>query len=356
LGLVKIDPRFLGMAAGRHAAFRQPAAVVGTRQVFRRVCDRGGPGRSGRGCIGSPSLGERQRPPRSPGSGAAPRTPRCRSDGSARLCRSAAVAGAECIGVGSGGLDPEHEGKRELLAMVALHSLDGERKGPPELSQERETRAVMQTSVQAQHAVARAVVQGGVLKRPAARDPHVLHVDLHRLSWFRLFEQPHLAGFPLAGPAQPRHPNVPKHTLNRAHGEPNPMHALQPEARTSCPVAELLAGVADQLERRGRHLASPMPRIGRHQPLDTTAPPALPPPTNRPSTDSVVPARGCWPVCPCVLQYDQAMPHPRPVLRPNLHIAELDHWPPLIWTARSGHPSKQRRSILSRYFRRDTRP
>ncbi len=36
-----------------------------------------------------------------------------------------------------GGLDPEHEGKRELLAMVALHSLDGERKGSPELSEER---------------------------------------------------------------------------------------------------------------------------------------------------------------------------------------------------------------------------
>jgi len=25
-----------------------------------------------------------------------------------------------------GGLDPEHEGRREFLAMVALHSLDGE--------------------------------------------------------------------------------------------------------------------------------------------------------------------------------------------------------------------------------------
>ena len=171
-----------------------------------------------------------------------------------------------------GGLDPEHEGKRELLPMVALHSFDGERKGPLELSEEREARAVMQTSVQPQDAEARAVVQGGVLKRPTARDPHVLHVDLHRLSRFRLFEQPHLAGFPLAGPAQAGHPDVPKHPLNRAHGEPDPMHALQPEARPSGPVAELLPGVADQLDSRGRHLARPVPRIGRHQPLDATAP------------------------------------------------------------------------------------
>jgi hypothetical protein len=45
------------------------------------------------------------------------------------------------------------------------------------------------------------------------------------------------------------------------------MHTLQPEARLSCSVAELLAGVADQLDSRGRHLARPVPRIGRHQPF-----------------------------------------------------------------------------------------
>jgi hypothetical protein len=162
----------------------------------------------------------------------------------------------------------------------------------------------MQTSVQPQHAEARAVVQGGVLKRPTARDAHVLHVDLHRLSRFRLFEQPHLAGFPLAGPAEAGHPDVPKYPLNRAHGEPDPMHALQPEARPSGPVAELLAGVADQFDSRGRHLARPVPRIGRHQALDATAPPALPPPPNRPSTDSV-----CRPAAagPCAHAYSNTI-------------------------------------------------
>jgi len=37
---------------------------------------------------------------------------------------------------------------------------------------------MMQPSIESQHAEARTVVQGSVLKRPAARDLHVLHVDL----------------------------------------------------------------------------------------------------------------------------------------------------------------------------------
>src|SRR5437667_12878470 len=129
------------------------------------------------------------------------------------------------------------------------------------------------------------------------------------------------------------------------------MYALQPELRARRPVAEFVADMADQLDGRGRDPPHPVPRIGRHQPLDAPAPPALPPPPNRPGTDSIVPASGRWPVLPCISQHQQAIPHPRPILLPHLHIAELDHWPPLAWTVWSGCPSKQRRSILSRYFR-----
>src|SRR5260370_3925025 len=69
--------------------------------------------------------------------------------------------------------------------------------------------------------------------------------------------------------------------------------------------------------------------MGGHQPLDASTPPALPPPPNRPSAESVVPARGGGPVLPRILQHPQAIPHPRPILRPHLHVAELDHGPPL---------------------------
>ena len=42
-----------------------------------------------------------------------------------------------------GGFDPQHERKGELLPVVTLQALDGERKGPPELGQEGEARPVM---------------------------------------------------------------------------------------------------------------------------------------------------------------------------------------------------------------------
>jgi hypothetical protein len=44
-----------------------------------------------------------------------------------------------------------------------------------------------------------------------------------------------------------------------------------------------------------------------------------------------------------ILKHQQPIPHPRPILRPNLHRAALDHGAPLIWTAWIGlaaHQSK----------------
>jgi hypothetical protein len=159
-----------------------------------------------------------------------------------------------------GGFDPEDKGEGELLPVIALQPLDGEREGPPELGEEGEARAVMQTPVEPQDAKARAVVQGRVLKRPAARDLHVLHVDLNRLSRFRLLEESHLARFPLAGPPQAGQAHVAKHRLNRAHGQPQPVHALEPKPCASRPVTKLLPGLTDQLYGRGRHPPRPVPR------------------------------------------------------------------------------------------------
>ena len=148
-----------------------------------------------------------------------------------------------------------------------------------------------------------------------------------------LLEQLHLAGFPLAGPPQAGQSEVAKHALNRAHGQPHAVHALQPEPRTSSPIAEVLTGLANQLDGRGGHPPRPVSRIGRHQSLNAPALPPLPPPPNRPSTEPVVATRGTWPVRLRVLQNEQAIAHPRPILRPNLHVAELDHEPPLVWPA-----------------------
>src|ERR1700736_2746983 len=150
----------------------------------------------------------------------------------------------------------------------------------------------MQSPVEPEDPEPRAVVQGGVLKGPASRDLHVLDVHLNRLSWFRLLEEFHLAGFPLARPPQAGHAQVAKHPLNRTHRQPDPVHALEPKPGASCPVPQLLAGVADQLYGRGRHPPRAVPRIRRHEPLDAPLPPALPPPPDRPRTEAVVAATG----------------------------------------------------------------
>src|SRR5436309_11710568 len=160
----------------------------------------------------------------------------------------------------------------------------------------------MKTPVEAQHAEARAVVQGGVLKGPAACDPHELHVDLNRLSRLGLFEQLHLAGLALARAPEARQPDVTEDPLDRAHGEPNPVHALEPQPSTRGSVAELRAGVADQVDGRRRHPPGPMPGIRRHEPLEAATAPAVPPPPDRADADPVVAACRRGPMLARVLE------------------------------------------------------
>src|SRR5712691_7808068 len=186
----------------------------------------------------------------------------------------------------------------------------------------------MKTPVEAQHAKARTVVQGGVLKGPASCDLHELHIDLNRLSGLRLLEELHLPGHALARASQARQPDVTEDPLNRAHGEPDPVPALEPQPGARGPVAELLAGLADQLDSRRRHAPGPVPGIRRYQPLEAAAPPASSPPPNRADADPIVPASGRGPMLARVLEHEQPIAHPRPILRPDLHVAELDHWAP----------------------------
>ncbi len=324
LGLVKIDLRVWVSSMRRQVMPRRLAVVAGARQVFRPVCGPAERGRSVHSCTGSPSPEGRPRPPRSLGSVAGPRTPPGRSDGSARLCRSVAAGGAECIGAGSRRPRPRARRRRRTLARGHTAAAGWGTERPAGARPGRRGSSDDATADRAA-GYGSACSRRSVLKRPAARDLHVLHVDLNRLSRFRLLEEFHLAGFPLARAPQAGQAHVSKHPLNRAHGQPDPVYALEPEPGARCPVAELLAGVADELDGRGRHPPRPVPRIGRHQLLDPPAPPALPPAPNGPSTESIVPARRGGPVFPRILQHHQAVAHPRPILRPNLHVAELDH-------------------------------
>jgi len=90
----------------------------------------------------------------------------------------------------------------------------------------------MWASVKPQDPKACAVIERGVLKRPAIGDFHKLDVDdLDRFPGLSLFEELHLARHSLSCPPQARQADVPKDPLDRAHGHPNIVNAPQPELR-----------------------------------------------------------------------------------------------------------------------------
>jgi len=85
---------------------------------------------------------------------------------------------------------------------------------------------------------------------------------------------------------------------------------------------------AVELDGRWGHPPRPVSRIGGNESFNATAPPPLPPPPNRSSTELVLAARGAWPGRLRVPENKQAIPRPRSILRPDLHLAESDHGPP----------------------------
>ena len=240
-GFVKIDPRFLGVdgaqAPGHEAAWTGGRSAAGSRPGSD-------PERQGEAFVVVPGL-----PVSKGGRGdlkvrealAPPELLLVDPMAPLDLAVLLRAPGPDVPVPDPGSFDAQYEGERELLPVVALQPLDGKREGLPELGEERQARAVMKPPVEAQHPEAGIVVQGGVLKGPAARDLHELHIDLNGLSGLRLLEELHLPGHALAGAAQARQPEVPEDPLNRAHGEPDPVGALEPEPGPRGPVAELLA-------------------------------------------------------------------------------------------------------------------
>src|SRR6266852_508110 len=143
LGLVKIDPRVSVSSRRRHETPKRPAEVAGARQVFR-------PGAAlqseGEAFIVVPGL------PAPQGGGrrlevreALPAPELLLIDPMAPFDLAVLLrpAGSDIPVADPGGFDPQHKGEGELLAVITLQALDGEREGRSELGQEGEARAVM---------------------------------------------------------------------------------------------------------------------------------------------------------------------------------------------------------------------
>src|SRR5262249_53906079 len=128
------------------------------------------------------------------------------------------------------GLHGQREGEREFLTVVALQTANRKGKGPLERVQEGPAAAGVQAPVQPQDAESGAIVQGGVLERPAPGNLHTLDVDLDGFPRLGLFEELQLTRRALRGPPQVREAQVTKRPLDRAHGQRNSMRPEQPQA------------------------------------------------------------------------------------------------------------------------------
>ena len=212
----------------------------------------------------------------------------------------------------------------------------------------------MQPAIKPQDAKARAVIERGVLEGPAARDLHELHVDLdvigrNALSWLfafaRLcfFKELHLPGQSLAGPPQAWQADVPKDPLDRAHRDPDVANTPEPELGALSAVGEISTRLSNELHHPRRYPPAAVPRIPGDETLHRALTPPHPPAADRPDADAEPTACCCRTVKPCEVDYHQPLPDPPPILQPDLHIAQFDHFAPPL--GQLGCPSKQERSI-----------
>ena len=90
----------------------------------------------------------------------------------------------------------EGKGERELGAVVHLDFSNGKREHLPDRGQEVETGAVILAGIEAQDPIARAVIQGGILRTFLPRHLHLLHIDLDTLTRLFLAEEDRRPGAP----------------------------------------------------------------------------------------------------------------------------------------------------------------
>ena len=96
-----------------------------------------------------------------------------------------------------------------------------------------------------------------------------------------------LARHPLVRAAQARQAQVPKHSLDGAHGQASLVNPLEPQAEPRRPIAELTPNVPNQRKQllRSEPVGTPA-GIGRHQSGHAALAPAVPPATDRRGADA----------------------------------------------------------------------
>ena len=183
----------------------------------------------------------------------------------------------------------------------------------------------MQAPIEPQDAKPRAVIERGVLKRPAPGDFDELHVDLDTFARLVFFEQLHLAGHPFRGTPQPRQPQIAEDPLDRAHCHAHLVHPAQPQLRARRPISQISTRLADELDDPRSDAPASAAWITRHQPLHSVLSPPRPPAPNRPDANAEAAPGRRRAIQPCEVQHHQPLSDPQPILHAHLHIAQFDH-------------------------------
>lgn len=143
-------------------------------------------------------------------------------------------------------LDGERKGEREFGAVVDLEFPDRKRECGLEGGEERMAGPLILLGVEAEDPVAGAVIDGGVLEVLSASHADFFDIDLHAVSRSLAAEECQLPWTPLGLAAEWWVAAPVADAANRGGGDPDPMHAFQPDSGTDCPILEVAAGVLNQ--------------------------------------------------------------------------------------------------------------
>lgn len=178
-------------------------------------------------------------------------------------------------------LDREREGERELSAVVDLQFTDGKRERDAEGREERVAGPLIFLWIQSEDPVAGAVINGGVLETLGSGHFDFFDVHLHTIPWTLSTEQRQLTRAPLGLPAERRVSEAVANAANRRGGNPDPMHAVEPDAGADRPEVEVAPGLFNQRHGRIRNPACSDRGIARDQAREAVDLPATPPGSDR---------------------------------------------------------------------------
>jgi hypothetical protein len=154
-------------------------------------------------------------------------------------------------------------------------------------------RVLIQAPIETEHAKARAVVDGGVLKHARALQGDDLDVDLHGIARLILLEEPQLSrAAPLFRLRKVRHPDRTKYALDRGGAHGDLVHTQQSDARARRAEVVITTRFRNPAHDLGCQPTGSLIRIARHQSLQPSLSPCDVPPADRLPIQPEVPRRG----------------------------------------------------------------